>query len=1402
MSSQPPHRASGPANVKVKTVSIPLSSWSDKTVDPRRERSSPAGVKGKMKLLTGLNRFDWLIDADTQEPLPPSSILVSNLPVNAKSNDVQGFFQKYGYVESVDLSSVFSSASARGGLKAVVCFGNMVGDMEVPFAAMNSAKAAAKSENGGQFGGSAIRVELFDGTHLPPISTIPVMIEEPKISVLSSVKPQPDVRPSSTDSSRAIRSQDTFVAGKYKPPAWVAESDESDGGSGVDAVKKSQSMPPPPQLLPNNPSSVSNPSTNSPIISQNPSQRALSLALPPKPTLSGHSSTINSPAITPMLPPQPRYQSQPMLNLQQHSVYEEHPRSQSFPVPPVASLSFKPPPAAASFPKLPPNSITSFYNQQPSIHIVKLEVAVEAVTDAEAVVARQAEHLIEAPKMGTGMIDVILIEASVPQEDEETAEAPHRREGSPPSRRREESPPRRHERSMDRYGTIRGGSRVDTYIPQSHAPLPPVGSTVDRYVPGSGTSSGVNDRFMPSVPATALPLPSGSNVDRYIPGATSTSSSGERYSVPAAPLPLPVGSNIDRYVPGASSIPPGSTDRFATMTGNNAERYIPGASSSKTSRRMSPPRGIPASYDSLDRREAQYPSNRDSRRYTDGRDYRRDSRDDRRDVRDIRDFRDERDRRDHPYSSSRDAHYYSRDSDRNPIGPYRPISEQLAQRRFSSASSSSTLESRLAEQKRDQERKAEALLESVCKLVTNDLCGEGLKNDIRRQLIFPMVDQFVKEQIRLHEESKLAKPVPVPAEVPSTSVETTAAKPVEEGSRSLGLPSFKKKVSSRNTSPRSKKRSTVVESEHSSDDEEFANKEILARQKDLSNKLKDAQQHNQSLLKDIDWNSSDDEDEEGEDEDEEDEEEEESENAMDVEGKDNAAPSYVGPRLTRPSESATTPSQLLSSKSEPVTEVHETKESTSKSLYESLLEAQRNLANKRIRPVNNKRSHSRNRSPDAFVSSSAAPANVSRKAADAAAAASRKKKKRVHTQQLSAVTSYVRPNRPPIEFPPSPADTAMDLFEPFVWPEEPVLSFHYLNLDDERDVIRDDDGAYDSDASLDFSNLDLVTGVAGDERREEDLKFLHAVAMEERVRRKRSRLMKLVAKGENIDVEAELEKYQQVPMVDELFITFGRHRTGSARTEGIYKIPAGEKYKYLNNNQNRNEDPTVMESVGVISQSSMAAAAAAASAAGGGGGGGGGAGGTGGARSRGVSRQAGAVPVAVSSADARAGNSVFTAIYGENASDVIKYNDMRSRKNRLRFARSKIHDWGLFALEPIAVDDIVIEYIGEQIRQKVADHREKIYEKSGIGSSYLFRIDDDNIIDATKAGNLARFINHCCDPNCNAKIITVDGQKKIVIYANKPVAEGEEVTYDYKFPIEEDKIPCLCGATACRGFLN
>jgi len=154
--------------------------------------------------------------------------------------------------------------------------------------------------------------------------------------------------------------------------------------------------------------------------------------------------------------------------------------------------------------------------------------------------------------------------------------------------------------------------------------------------------------------------------------------------------------------------------------------------------------------------------------------------------------------------------------------------------------------------------------------------------------------------------------------------------------------------------------------------------------------------------------------------------------------------------------------------------------------------------------------------------------------------------------------------------------------------------------------------------------------------------------------------------------------------------------------------------------------------------------------------------------------------------------------------DAAKFNQLKARKKLLKFTKSTIHDWGLFALEPIAKDEMVIEYIGEVIRQSVADDRERKYEKLGIGSSYLFRIDSDTIVDATFRGNLARFINHCCDPNCYAQIITVDGRKKIVIYSKHDIRVGDEIVYDYKFDEEPDeqKIRCLCGSPKCRGFLN
>ncbi|KAJ2607090.1 Histone-lysine N-methyltransferase setd1b [Coemansia sp. RSA 1804] len=169
----------------------------------------------------------------------------------------------------------------------------------------------------------------------------------------------------------------------------------------------------------------------------------------------------------------------------------------------------------------------------------------------------------------------------------------------------------------------------------------------------------------------------------------------------------------------------------------------------------------------------------------------------------------------------------------------------------------------------------------------------------------------------------------------------------------------------------------------------------------------------------------------------------------------------------------------------------------------------------------------------------------------------------------------------------------------------------------------------------------------------------------------------------------------------------------------------------------------------------------------------------------------------VSGSIADAGN-----INVNGGSDLLRFNQLDSRTKRLRFSKSAIHDWGLFASEPIFQGEFVIEYIGERIRAQLADLREEQYEREGIGSSYLFRVDDEIVVDATKCGNVARFINHSCEPNCIAKTIVADGTKRIVIYASHDIQVGEEVTYDYKFPEEDVKIPCLCGAKTCHGYLN
>ncbi|KDO25203.1 hypothetical protein SPRG_20781 [Saprolegnia parasitica CBS 223.65] len=153
----------------------------------------------------------------------------------------------------------------------------------------------------------------------------------------------------------------------------------------------------------------------------------------------------------------------------------------------------------------------------------------------------------------------------------------------------------------------------------------------------------------------------------------------------------------------------------------------------------------------------------------------------------------------------------------------------------------------------------------------------------------------------------------------------------------------------------------------------------------------------------------------------------------------------------------------------------------------------------------------------------------------------------------------------------------------------------------------------------------------------------------------------------------------------------------------------------------------------------------------------------------------------------------------------MQYRELRKRPfdERLEVRKSRIHGYGLFVKEKIAEGKMIVEYQGQAIRQKVADCREKRYEEMGIGSCYMFRLDADTIVDATRTGNLARFINHSCNPKANARIITIDGnEKKIIIFAKQTLNVGDEVTYDYKFPIEDEAIKCDCGAVNCIGRMN
>uniref|UniRef100_A0A1J3GP59 Histone-lysine N-methyltransferase ATX2 n=1 Tax=Noccaea caerulescens TaxID=107243 RepID=A0A1J3GP59_NOCCA len=151
-----------------------------------------------------------------------------------------------------------------------------------------------------------------------------------------------------------------------------------------------------------------------------------------------------------------------------------------------------------------------------------------------------------------------------------------------------------------------------------------------------------------------------------------------------------------------------------------------------------------------------------------------------------------------------------------------------------------------------------------------------------------------------------------------------------------------------------------------------------------------------------------------------------------------------------------------------------------------------------------------------------------------------------------------------------------------------------------------------------------------------------------------------------------------------------------------------------------------------------------------------------------------------------------------------KYRYMKETyRKRLAFGKSGIHGFGIFTKLPHKAGDMVIEYTGELVRPSIADKREHLIYNSMVGAgTYMFRIDNERVIDATRTGSIAHLINHSCEPNCYSRVISVNGDDHIIIFAKRDVAKWEELTYDYRFLSIDERLACYCGFPRCRGVVN
>eukprot|EP00941_MAST-03F_sp_MAST-3F-sp1_P004647 g4647.t1 len=136
------------------------------------------------------------------------------------------------------------------------------------------------------------------------------------------------------------------------------------------------------------------------------------------------------------------------------------------------------------------------------------------------------------------------------------------------------------------------------------------------------------------------------------------------------------------------------------------------------------------------------------------------------------------------------------------------------------------------------------------------------------------------------------------------------------------------------------------------------------------------------------------------------------------------------------------------------------------------------------------------------------------------------------------------------------------------------------------------------------------------------------------------------------------------------------------------------------------------------------------------------------------------------------------------------------------FRRLDIMGWGVKTCRDVKAGEFIMQYVGEVINEEERNRRLAELKRKGEAQNvYIMSLGTGEEVDAHFMGNIARFINHSCDPNCYLERWNVGGRSKIAIFALRDLKEGEELCYDYKFASKERTV-CRCGADNCRGFLG